>query len=122
MQPAPLDGRMCATGQRQPPLPARPPEGLSMKRMAGILLATLALVSATSAFAYTTPPSSGRHDLLTCKQGGVIGQPASDRFGAISSTDFVYLSVGWATYTEALANNFLGNQFGTITVHQGSPT
>jgi hypothetical protein len=72
--------------------------------------------------AYTTPPSSGRHDLLTCKQGGVIGQPASDRFGAISTSDFVYLSVGWIAYTQALANNFLGEQFGTITVHQGSPT
>jgi hypothetical protein len=52
--------------------------------------------------------------------------PGQVRGGTISSTDSIYLSIGWATNTKAQLQGFLGvppqkpNQYGTITIHPGS--
>jgi hypothetical protein len=54
--------------------------------------------------------------------------PGQVRGGTISSTDSTYLSIAWATTTQAQLEGFLGvapykpNQYGTITVHPGTPT
>lgn len=103
-----------------------------MKKLVLAVLTVLTLVGAASAAAYTTAPMSGRHDLLVCFRGGVIGSSDDPRFvapanataappgqvrgGPIGSSDVVYLSIAWGTYTEAQVRNFLRVQNGTITV------
>ena len=88
-------------------------------------LAAACLVAAGSVWAYATPPAdpSHNHSLGLCTYYNpprVIGGP-QDVHHPIYAGDPIYLTIGWGTHTQVQANNFLAHQYGSITVHQGSP-
>jgi hypothetical protein len=65
---------------------------------------------------------------FTAPQNSTANPPGQVRGGVITSTDTTYLSIAWATNTQAQLSGFLGvapytpNQFGSITIRQGSTT